>query len=220
MGLDSEHAARVVFDIETAPLDDAAEYIESAEAPSHYKDPLKIADYIAKANADQLEKCSLDVDLCRVIAIGWWPEGAERPAVMSQGDEATMLRAFWQLVAGDRHLVGFNCLGFDLPVLLRRSLYLGVAAPHLQIDRFKHPRVTDVMDELSFGGKLKFRGLSFYAKRFNLGIEETLTGADIAQAVKDGRWAEIEDHVKADVKKTAALATRLGYFHQVTEAVL
>ncbi len=223
MGMNDENAARLVFDVETAPLDGAAEYLEPADAPANYKDPIKIAEYIAKANADQLDKCSLDVDLCRVVAIAVQTENDPFPVadVVRGGevDERSLIAAFW-VRAAHLHLVGYNCLGFDLPVLLRRSLYLGIPAPHIQIDRFKHPRVTDLMDELSFNGKLKFRGLAFYCKRFGIDIPDGLTGADIAAAVKAERWAEIEAHVIADVRKTAVLASKLGYFHQVPEAVI
>ena len=221
MGFNDEYAKRLVFDIETAPLPEAAEYLEPAEAPANYKDPGKIAAYIEEKNAENLGQCGLDVDLCRIVAIGWWNESGDAPRAMSVEYEADILRTFWG-VAGDRHLVGFNCLGFDLPVLLRRSLYLGIKAPRIAIDRFKHPQVTDLMQVLSFNGTLRLRGLSFYAKRFGFDIADTLTGADIAQAVTEGRWSDVEAHVRADVRKTALLAEKLGYFRAapVAEAVL
>lgn len=224
MGYNSENASKLCFDVETAPLPEAADYIECATAPANYRDEAKIKDYIRQANAENLSKCGLDVDLCRVVAIGLWLEGGAGPytQTLEDGrsdliqDEASLLAWFWRLSDG-RHLVGFNCLGFDLPVLLRRSLYLGVPAPRIQIDRFKHPQVTDLMDELSYGGKLRLRGLSFYARRFGIASDpDTLTGADIALAVAEGRWEAIEAHVRADVQKTAALASKLGYFRMVT----
>lgn len=218
MGLNNENCRYMCFDIETAPLPEAIDYIEQAEAPANYKDPLKIAAYIEEKNAENLERCGLDVDLCRIVAIGWWREGDNKPRTVLEGSatsEADMIRAFWTH-AEDSHLVGFNCLGFDLPVLLRRSLYLGVKTPLLQIDRFKHPQVTDLIQLLSFNGLLKLRGLSFYAKRFGFDIEDGLSGADIAKAVEEGRWQDIETHVTADVHKTALLAAKLGYFNRVT----
>lgn len=215
MAYNSENAKRCVFDIETAPLDDAADYIEQATAPANYKDQSKIDAFVAAANSENLSKCALDVDLCRVVAIGWWMEGEPQPMALHVGhtsvDEGLVLRSFWNLMT-DRHLVGFNCLGFDLPVLLRRSLYLGVDAPAIQIDRFKHPNVSDVMQVLSFNGALKFRGLAFYAKRFGLNIPDPMSGAEVGQAVLEGRWGDVEAHVKADVAKTAALASKLGLF--------
>jgi predicted PolB exonuclease-like 3'-5' exonuclease len=219
MGLNNENAARMVFDIETAPLPEAVDYIEQAEAPANYKDLEKIAAFVKEKNAENLSRCGLDADLCRVVAMGWQIEGdSEVHSDVVKGnecDERSLLTAFWMNAAG-KHLIGFNCLGFDLPVLLRRSLYLEIKTPDIAIDRFKHPQVTDLMQVLSFNGTLKLRGLSFYAKRFGLDIPDTLTGADIVEAVEKGRWSEVEAHVRADVQKTAALAERLGYFRAVS----
>lgn len=222
MGYNDENAARLVFDIETAPLAEAGEYIEPAEAPANYKDLEKIAAFVREKNAENLNRCGLDADLCRVVAIGWQSERDEQPLTMHLGhgvSEAMLLKSFWQVAAG-RHLVGFNCLSFDLPVLFRRSLYLGLDTPNIVIDRFKHPQVTDLIQVLSYNGTLKLRGLSFYAKRFGIDIPDTLTGADIAQAVAEDRWDDIAAHVKADVTKTARLAEKLGSFRQVAAAVL
>lgn len=212
MGFNNENGRRLVFDIETAPLDEAPLYIESADAPSNYKDVAKIAAYIEEKNAEQLAKCSLDADLCRVVAISVLHEGAN-PVVVTGDDhsEKLMLEWFWETTK-DTHLVGFNCLSFDLPVLLRRSLYLGVKAPLIQIDKYRHPDVTDLMMVLSFNGALKFRGLSFYAKRFGFEVPDAIDGSEVGRAVLEGRWDDIEQHVKADVLRTAHLADRCGYF--------
>jgi hypothetical protein len=214
VGLNHEHGWRVVLDIETAPLPDAADYLEAIEPPSNYRDPEKVAAYLAEKRAEQLERCSLDPDLCRIVAVGWWRERESQPttATVETQDEAALLKTFWQHVE-QGHLVGFNCIAFDLPVLLRRSLYLGLTAPTIQCDRFRHPRVTDVLQVLSHHGALRFRSLDFYAKRFGFDVPaDGLTGKDIARAVAEGRWADVERHVRADVCKTAQLAARLGWF--------
>ncbi len=217
MGFNNENATRIVFDVETAPLPEAAAYLPPAEAPANYKDEAKIKAYVEEATAKEVSRCALDVDLCRVVAIGWWSETESEPSMMHAGavNEREMLMTFWALV-GDRHLVGFNCVTFDLPVLLRRSLYLGVHPPNIALDRYRHPGVTDLLQLLSYNGALKLRGLSFYAKRFGFDVADDITGADIAQAVAEERWADVEHHVKADVHKTALLAAKLGCFDRVT----
>lgn len=215
MGYNSHESGRVVFDIETAPLAGAEDYIESAEAPGNYKDADKIAAYVADKNAEALSKCALDVDLCTVATIGIWSEYSEKVIVLRHPEEAELLKLFWEGIDG-HHVVGFNCLAFDLPVLLRRSLYLGVPTPSIQIDRFKHPQVSDLMMMLSFNGALKFRGLSFYCKRFGINVPDPMTGADVALAVSEGRWDDVEAHVIADVTKTKLLASRLGLFTEMT----
>ncbi len=211
MGYNDQNSAPIVFDIEPAPLPDAAEYFEPAEAPANYKNPAKIAAAIAEKQAEALSKCSLDVDLCRIVAIGWRLEGNPPYSMTTEAStESQIIKAFWHIV-GEHHLVGFNVLSFDLPVLLRRSLYLGVDEPYIRIDKYKHPQVTDLMQVLSFNGAIKFRSLAFYCKRFGIdGGPDTLKGADVAQAVAEGRWADIEAHVTADVRKTALLAAKLG----------
>jgi hypothetical protein len=97
-------------------------------------------------------------------------------------------------------------------VLLRRALYLDAARPMIQIDKFKHPQVTDLQMVLSFNGAQKLHGLSFYSKRFGIDVPDTLTGADIGAAVREGRWEDVRAHCRADVQKTAALAARIGLF--------
>lgn len=213
MGLNNENARRLIFDIETAPLDEAVNFLEPVKPPANYKDPAKIAAYVEEGTAGELAKCALDVDLCRVVAIGTWVEGEPRPSAMTTGllDEADLLDVFWR-VADAKHLVGFNCVGFDLPVLLRRSLYLGVKALPVQVDRYKHPQVTDLMQVLTYNGLLRLRGLAFYAKRFGLDVPDAIAGEQVPQAVLEGRWADVERHVTADVERTAAIAAKLGHF--------
>lgn len=223
MGYQNENGHRIVFDIETAPLLEAADYlVDPIDAPSNYTDPAKIAAYIDKEKAKQLGKCALDPDLCRVVAIAVWNElHHERPLVTSLRtmSETDLLAEFW-LEARRGHLVGFNCGGFDLPVLLRRSLYLGVQAPALRIDKYRHPAYTDLMLLLAFDGLLKFRGLSFYAKRFGCpDIPDPIDGAAMGATVAEGRWHDIEQHVTADVLKTAFIAEKCGLFRPAAAGV-
>jgi DNA polymerase elongation subunit (family B) len=205
----------VVFDIETAPISDAATYLERATAPSNYKDEAKIAAYIEDATKQAVAKAALDVDLCRVVALGTWFQGipdSPLPNVVTcanEDEERFVLDWFWRSHQGHA-FCGYNILDFDLPVLLRRSLYLGVDVPRLELGRYKHPRVMDLMQILSYDGKLKFRSLSFYCKRFGIPDTDTMCGADIGAAIERGDWDAVRSHCESDVAKTVALAQRLG----------
>jgi len=200
------------FDIETAPMAGASDWIEPGEAPSNYKDAEKIAAYIAAAQVKELEKAALDLDLCRVVAIGWALNDDAVQSVVNL-PEQDMLTAFWSDVREPgRTLVGFNCLGFDLPVLVRRSQYLGEPVPYLNITKHRHPGILDVMQLLSFDGLVRARSQSFYCKRFNItggAVADTSTGADIGRLVDAGEWEKVRLHVESDVAKTRALYRRM-----------
>ncbi len=202
----------LVLDVETVALDDAAEFIEEPEAPSNWKDPEKIAAYIKDARAKAIGRCALDVDLCRVVCLGWHRTIDSEPRLLHAGTatyEAAMIAAFWNHAEDTDQIIGFNILGFDLPVLIRRSQYLGVPVPALNLDRYRTPHV-DLMERLSFNGKLKYRSLDFYCKRFGIDVPDEHSGKDIAALVQAGDWDGVASHCRCDVLKTKMLAERIG----------
>ncbi len=211
--LPCQQPRHVVFDIETAPLPDAAQWIEPAEAPANYKKPEAIAAYVAEKQAEAVAKAALDLDLCRIVAIGWtdseYDQGVRVETESSMGEES-MLGLFWAFL-DNRNTIGYNSLGFDLPILLRRSLYLNVPAPRLNLNKYKSDQI-DLMQVLSMSGTLRTRSLNFYCKRFGLDVpRDETTGADIYALVTVGDWGAVAKHCHTDVCKTVALARRLGY---------
>lgn len=241
MGFNNEGARRYVVDIETAPIGNAANYLDpivpiaepdlSLIVPAkNLVDPAKIAADIAKrkeaALADYqtqceqqvlkrlelLERCALDLDLCRVVALGWMGEDWTEPTVHIANEEATeaiMLRAFWAEL-DNRVTVGYNQIGFDLPILLRRSLYLDVPAPNLNLDKYRSNHI-DLQQRLSLNGTKPYRKLDWYCKRFGLDVAcDPTSGKDIGALVAEEKWEDIAAHCRADVLKTRALAQRLG----------
>lgn len=211
---------RIVVDVETHAIDTAGDFVESASAPGNYKDPEKIAAYIAEANAKAVLNAGLDPDLARIVCIGWQTD--DNPHVASvccrtEEAEANALAYFWGETRG-ANLITFNGLKFDLPFLLRRSLYLGVKAPALNLDRYRSPHV-DLMQVLSFNGTITAHSLKFYAKRLGLEHDDT-SGKDIAALVNAAQkatdpatvnacWHAIEMHCTGDVRLTYQIAQRL-----------
>jgi len=208
----------LIIDVETIAIDDVATYLEPVSAPSNYKDEVKIKAYIAEETQRQVEKAALDIDLARIVCLGFQLAGDEVPQTLLMKDElqeTEMLGRFWDTfwkvyVPGGTVAITFNGLAYDLPLLLRRSLYLGVTAPKLQLDRFRHPDAIDLMQILCMDGRLKMHGLQFYANRFKIPVEQDITGADIGAAVAAGDWAAVERHCAADVQTTYLLAKRMG----------
>ncbi len=202
----------LVLDLETFALDEAAQFLEEPSAPANYRDPEKIAAFIADAKAKAVSRCALDPDLCRIVAIGL-ESGLDGPLVVcAENDigERQLIITAWEAIK-DETLIGFNLLAFDLPVLIRRSQYLGLRVPPLNLDRYRTPHI-DLMEYLNFNGKIKAHSLSFYCRRFGIDVPDTTSGKDIDAMVKAGDWQGVAAHCLADVKKTRLLAERLGLF--------
>lgn len=205
----------IILDLETAPHDRAAEFATELRPPANYSKP----EAIDKWRMDTIDKCGLDPDLGRIVALGWMLEGRDlEPNVIvcrDEPSEGVALHELWRDVllpnGAHRRIVTFNGLGFDLPYLMRRSLYLRVAAPSLNLDRYRTPHL-DLYQKLSYNGALKAHSLAFYAKRFDLPVAEPrIDGSMIPALVRDGHWENIRDHCASDVQLTFALAARLGY---------
>ena len=212
MGYNDELSGAVVFDLETVACPDARDYLDPVEAPSNYKDPVKIAAYCEQTFAKRVEEAGLEPDLCEVVAVGFrHPEYATASAVYTRADvdEAGLLELAWEAIQG-RRIVGFSVLNFDLPVLIRRSQLLGLRVPTVNLDRYRTPHV-DLIERLTFNGKLTWRSLAFYCRRFAIPCEDATSGADIASMVAANDWAGVAAHCRSDVDKTAALAHRLGW---------
>jgi hypothetical protein len=109
-----------------------------------------------------------------------------------------------------------------VPTLIQRSRYLNVPHPFISLARFGRGDVIDLRDVLTFDDArydaIMPRSLTAFCRRFGIDVADPLTGADIADAVKQGRWGDVASHVRADVLKTKLLAARLGFFGRTRAA--
>lgn len=123
----------VYFDIETGPLprSDVEQFMPEFEKPKNYKDEAKIAEVLAKKEAEWFEKSALAATTGKVLAVGYCTN--ENDVVILEGDESTILVSFWNAItyhgAFLQKLIGFNSNEFDIPFMVRRSWKLGVKVP-------------------------------------------------------------------------------------------
>lgn len=234
MGLNNENAGSsrpwIVFDIETAPIPNAADFLEppdldDIEAPSNYKDTEKIAAYIADAKVkrvakhakDCAEKAALDWNVGRIVAIGLQTESMDAPQVAiaeTEKREREMLFWLWETLSTRRPVVGFNIRSFDVPYCIQRSRLLGLVPPRLSLARFDNHDLCDLFDLLTFSDtqdtKVMRHTLGRFAQRFGVPHDDSIHGSEIPGLVAAGQWSEIEAHVTADVQTCVALAEHLG----------
>jgi predicted PolB exonuclease-like 3'-5' exonuclease len=161
-----------------------------------------------------IDDCALDADLGRVVALGWMFASDTQARVVvckNESEEKFALEQLWRdyTASYNPQLVTYGGLKFDLPLLMRRSLYLGLRFPKLNLDRYRTTHL-DLKEHLSHNGILTWRSLKFYLNRFGLQNDDLTTGADIGALVKAGQWDEVTAHCRADVLGTKRLAMRLG----------
>jgi len=203
-----------ILDIETVPHPDAHKWAEPVKPDSRLKDPEKIAESIKEKTAERNERFGLDPDCNRIVALGFHFVGHAEPEVFLMRDEFEErhhLIEFWKRFTAKHgcRIVSFNGVKFDLPVLMRRSMYLDVDYPELNLDRYRTPHI-DLWQRLSHNGVIHAHGLKFYAKRMGFTTLDKVDGDQIAQLAKEEKWADIEAHCLSDVGLTHALANRLG----------
>ena len=136
----------------------------------------------------------------------------------AEESEAEILFEFWELYRqrSDARLVGFNCVGFDIPFLVRRSWFHGIAVPESLFERggrYLSPRIVDLMLLWGIGNReyVKLNTLAIF-----LGIggkPEGVSGADFGALWTSGN-AESRgiamDYLRNDLDMTWKLAERMG----------
>lgn len=198
---------RLYLDLATAPLPEAAEFIDKAAitAPSNYKDDAKIAAYIEEKYQERLADAALDLDLAQIIGLATWHAGIAKPLIYTGWSftEENLVKAAGDLIRlmDGTSLVSFNGLSFDWPMLTRRAKYLGVTDfPWINCDRYRSPHV-DLLHVLSGGDPSRRRPLGFYVRRHKwTDLSKPLSGAEEAQVPVTGKWAELEASLRHDVE--------------------
>lgn len=221
-------ARHLILDLETAPLPNAADYLDPVTAAKNLVDPVKIKTDIERRTQDQINDAGLDWNVNRIVCVGLWGQDYSGPQTFTAADEdqeRTILAIAAARIDGAARLsratiVGFCCRRFDVPVLLQRARYLGVTMPRISLKRWDNPHILDLYDVLTFDDQpctsVMRRSLTSFCRRFGIDVSDASTGQDVAALVAAGDWAAVEAHCRADVERTRLLAERLGVFAEVT----
>lgn len=168
------------------------------------------------------ERCKLlstTPEYCRIAALGW-AAGDDTPRVgvaPSPTTEVELLDKFWELASASGPLVGFNILGFDLPVILIRSAILGIQPSRmLNLSPYGNREVIDV-----YLGRFGSRGNTNANKPGKLKVLARLMGIDVPAGDVDGGDvyellksdpAAVGTYCKSDVEITRAYYRKLRGF--------
>lgn len=225
-----------VFDIETIPLQGLPE--EMVPAPNmedvkygNAKDPIKrqaIEDEYVRKFYEQLDKkMATDPDYCQVVCfVGMrgYDENEDPYQLVAPNteDETALVVQAWDwiesMVRREIPLVSYNGIGFDIPVLLRRAMYLDVsvdpkiAAMLMQRQEKNHVHY-DLMQILGlrspFGGRMDVKSLDSWLKRFGMDVK-TGNGGEVFGWWSNGEIERIVEYCEHDVLLTGELFDRVA----------
>ncbi|MDH5244836.1 MAG: hypothetical protein OEW98_00180 [Betaproteobacteria bacterium] len=211
----------LILDIATAPIVDAAAFIDdTVRAPANYKDADKIAEYVRDKTAERLALAATDPDLARLTGVGLAGPEVSEPGpwlCQTEADERAILTLVASTIrrAGGIAVVTYGGFNFDLPVLMRRARYLGVAFPSLNLDRYRSPHV-DLCERLSDRTPQRRRPLAFYVRRLGwTDLVKPLTGAEEARVHETGAWEALAASIAHDLTATERLAEWDGVIEPV-----
>lgn len=213
----------IYFDVETSGLPESELLatmppFDPADVKcGNLKDPEKIAAKLAEAESahrrDYLEGAALDALTGRVLAVGFATDGDVTILDGGGGDEAELLRAFWNVVTCSYYqgagLVGFNVCAFDLPFLVKRSWKHSLAVPlWLREGRWWSKRVVDLREAWQMGDRQAKGSLDAVARHLGVG-RKVGDGKDFARLWAEDRPAAVA-YLENDVRLVRAVAERMG----------
>lgn len=203
----------IIFDVESGPLPESQlkELMPEFEAPGNLKDPEKIKVSIGTKRKAWIEDAALSPLTGEVLAIGLWIDGTH-VIISEPATEAMILHEFWDAVYatnGINRLIGFNCLLFDLPMLIKRSWKFGVTVPvAIRHGRYWSDQITDLRDVWQCGDRQAPGSLDTIARHLGIG-QKIGSGAEFSNLWKTDRPKAIE-YLKNDLDLTAEIAKRFG----------
>ena len=125
------------------------------------------------------------------------------------GDERKVLETFWEFIVKFEDFVTFNGRSFDCPFLMLRSAALGIkpARDLMAGTRYNMVHHVDLLEELTYHGVTRKFNLDFYCKTFGIESPKShgITGYDINDYFRAGRYTEIAEYCMGDVIATAEL---------------
>ena len=229
-----------VLDIETIPRDlrgeprKIQEYVWERALRREADAGIEVGldDYLAAADApalaavrDRVERyMTLRPEFGHVVCIGMGHDARGRGdletkalTARSVADERGILESFWDVVKARRDwcFITYNGLAFDLPFLLRRSIYLGLTpTTGLPLRPFALDSHFDVMRVLSNWERGDAVRLDIVAEL--LGLSKSPPGMDGSQVLglwRAGRVEEIEAYCLGDVRLVYEVFLRIeGFF--------
>jgi len=124
------------------------------------------------------------------------------------GTEQEIIRKFWDTIKGYKQFITFNGRGFDCPfILVRSAMHKIRPVRDLMPNRYGDTHI-DLFDQLSFFGATRRKfSLDMWCRTFGIKSpkSEGVTGYEVKDLYKAGRYLDIARYCAGDLKATAEL---------------
>lgn len=210
----------IYIDIETVP--GHAQWIhdyvkDHVSPPGNIKKQETIDKWWAEKSQDAIQdayqKCALDGAMNQIACIGY--AAGDAPVETLTGIEEKILKDFFQRIENlgfsSNIYVGHNIAGFDLEVIKKRAIILGVPVPSV----FKHVLRAKPWDNVLYDTMLKWdskkmTALDKICQALRITEFDTETTAQHIHALyRDNNLKAIAEYCKTDVEKTRAIYNRM-----------
>lgn len=123
--------------------------------------------------------------------------------------EAGILGRFWEAVKHYDRIITFNGRGFDAPFIMIRSAVLKIKpTKDLMPNRYSATSHVDLFDQLTYYGSVRRKfSLHMWCRAFGIKSpkEEGITGYDVNDLFKEGKYLEIAKYCLGDLYATKEL---------------
>jgi len=159
----------------------------------------------------QIKAMATDIRLAKIVSLQFMIDN-EIVSTM-ENDEVNMLNEFWYHAKRIKTFVGFNIFDYDLPLIINRSMLLGVK-PSVKIPfaKYKNNPIYDIFQIFTLGGKKEWVNLDYVLTW--LGLEtKTGDGSEVYKrwVLKDFEW--IHNYCRGDIMQLPKVYEKFNEYY-------
>ena len=211
---------KIVFDVETVgqdfeTLDETSKeyflkFADSEEKIQEAKNSLSFFPLTAQIVAIGILEVETDKGFVFYQNGGGKPEKSKEGEILYiSGTEKDILTNFWAHIKNYSPVITFNGRIFDCPFVMLRSAINGIrSAKNLMPYRYAHGEHVDLQDQLTFYDAMRRKfSLHMWCNAFGIKSpkEEGMTGLQVKDYYKQGRYLDIARYCFGDIRATKEL---------------